>query len=84
LQAAVLEAAQFEEKLFGEPTIIGIAYGSIKSADSSVKNEKSTKLYFKQSLNIWISISTHLQHIWDTGGVNGRYTLLGLRVNFSF
>ncbi|MBT8382780.1 MAG: carbohydrate porin, partial [Ignavibacteria bacterium] len=65
--------AQFEENLFGEPTIIGIAYGSIKPADSSVKNEKSTELYFQQLLNNWVSISTHLQHIWDTGGVNGRY-----------
>ena len=76
--------AQIEEDLLGEPTIIGIAYGLIKPAESSLRNEKSTELYLRQSLNNWISISTHLQHIWDTGGINGEYTLLGLRVNFSF
>lgn len=75
---------QFEEDLLGEPTIIGIAYGLIKPSEISVKNEQSTELYLRQSLNKWISISTHLQYIWDTGGINGKYTVLGLRVNFRF
>ena len=76
--------AQFEENLLGEPTIIGIAYGLIKPAESSLRNEQSTELYLRQSVNNWINISTHLQHIWDTGGINGKYTFLGLRVNFNF
>ena len=75
---------QFEENILGEPTIIGIAYGLIKPSEDSLKNEKSTELYLRQSLNKWISASIHLQNVWDTGGINGKYTLLGLRVNFRF
>jgi len=74
----------FEQNVFGEPTIIGIAYGLIKPSNDSLMNEKSTELYLRQSLNKWISISTHLQYVWDTGGINGKYTVLGLRVNFRF
>ena len=75
---------QFEENILGEPTIIGIAYGLIKPSDDSLKNEKSTELYLRQALNKWISASIHLQNVWDTGGINGKYTILGLRVNFRF
>ncbi len=84
IKTAWSAGAQFQENILGEPTMIGLAYGLTKPADSLIKNEKSAELYFKQSLNNWVSISTHLQHIWDTGGVNESYTLWALRVNFSF
>lgn len=76
--------AQFTENILGEPTIIGLGYGQIKPADNSIKDEKTLEFYLRQSLNKWISISAHLQHILDTGEVNRKYTLLGLRVNFTF
>ncbi|MEJ2103056.1 MAG: hypothetical protein P8X47_00610 [Ignavibacteriaceae bacterium] len=76
--------AQFKENILGEPTIIGLGSGLTKPADNSLKNEKNLEFYLRQSLNKWTSISAHLQHVLDTGGVNGKYTLLGLRVNFTF
>jgi len=84
IKSSFSAGVQFEENIFGESTLIGLAYGSVKPADVFLKNEKSTELYLKQSINNWISVSAHLQHIWDTGGANGKYTLIGLRVNFSY
>jgi hypothetical protein len=76
--------SQFEENIFSEPSVIGIAFNSTKQFDASQLNEKLTEIYIKQQINKWISISAHFQHIWDTGGINNKYSLLGLRVNFAF
>jgi hypothetical protein len=75
---------QFKESFFTEPTIIGIGYGQIKSTEVTIKNEDSFELYLRQNINTWISISTHFQNIWNTGVVNSKYSLIGLRVNFTF
>ncbi|MBT8378655.1 MAG: carbohydrate porin [Ignavibacteria bacterium] len=76
--------SQFKENIFSEPSVIGIAFNSTKPFDAQQLNEKLTELYIKQQINNWISISAHFQHIWDTGGINNKYSLLGLRVNFAF
>ena len=76
--------SQFTENILGEPSVIGIAFNSTKPFDSSLLNEKLTELYIKQLINTWISISAHFQHVWDAGGKNDKYSLLGLRINFTF
>ncbi len=76
--------SQFTENILGEPSVIGIAFNSTKPYDTSLLNEKLTELYIKQLINSWISISAHFQHVWDTGGKNDKYSLLGLRFNFTF
>jgi len=76
--------SQFTENIFHEPSVIGIAFGSTKPYDTSLKNEKLTELYIKQLINTWISISASLQYVWDTGGKNSKYSLIGFRVNFTF
>ena len=76
--------SQFTENILGEPSVIGVAFGSTKPYDNSLTNEKLTELYIKQQINTWIGISAHFQHVWDTGGKNNKYSLLGLRVNFAF
>ena len=76
--------SQFKENILGEPSVIGIAFNSTKPYDKSSLNEKLTELYIKQLINTWISISVHFQQVWDTGGINNKYSLLGLRVNFTF
>ncbi len=76
--------SQLKENLLGEPSVIGIAFSSTKPYNKSNLNEKLTEFYLKQMINRWISISAHFQHIWDTGGKNNKYSLLGLRVNFTF
>ena len=76
--------SQFTENILGEPSVIGIAFNSTKPYDNSLLNEKLTELYIKQLINSWISISAHFQHVWDTGGKNDKYSLLGLRLNFTF
>jgi len=76
--------SQFKENILGEPSVIGMAFSSTKPYDKSLLNEKLTELYIKQLINTWISISVHFQHVWDTGGMNNKYSLLGLRVNFTF
>jgi len=75
---------QFMESFFSEPTIIGIGYGQIKSTDVTIKNEDSFELYLRQNINTWISLSTHFQYISNTSVVNNNYSLIGLRVNFTF
>jgi hypothetical protein len=76
--------AQFIENLIEEPSIIGIAYGSTKPFDQIFKNEKLTELYIRQMINQWISLSVHYQYVWDTFGIDDKYSILGLRVNFTF
>jgi hypothetical protein len=76
--------SQFTENIFSEPSVIGIAFGSTKPYDNSLNNEKLTELYIKQLINTWISISANFQYVWDTGGKNNKYSLIGLRVNFTF
>jgi len=76
--------AQFNENLIGEPSIIGMAYSSTKPNDESLKNEKLTELYIRQLINRWISISAHYQYVWDGAGEDSKYSILGLRVNFTF
>jgi hypothetical protein len=76
--------AQFNENLIGEPSIIGIAYSSTKPADESLTNEKLTEIYIRQLINRWISISAHYQYVWDGAGEDSKYSILGLRVNFTF
>lgn len=76
--------AQFLENLIGEPSIIGIAYGSTKPFDQILKNEKLAELYIRQMINTWIGISAHYQYVWDSSGPQNRYSLLGLRINFTF
>lgn len=76
--------AQFNENLIGEPSIIGIGFDSTKPSDDSLKNEKLTELYVRQLINTWISISAHYQYIWDCAGEQSKYSILGLRVNFTF
>jgi hypothetical protein len=75
---------QFKENLLGEITTIGIATGQIKPSVKELETEKSFELYLRQYLNNWISISAHFQHIFDSGGVNGKYSLAGLRLNITF
>ena len=76
--------SQFIENILGDPSVIGIAFNSTKPYDNSLLNEKLTELYIKQLINNWISISAHFQHVWDAAGVKNNYSLLGLRVNFTF
>ena len=76
--------SQFSENLFRQPSIIGIAFASTKPYDNSLLYEKVTEFYIRQMLNTWISISTHFQYVWDAGGKDREYSLLGLRVNFTF
>lgn len=76
--------AQFIENLIGEPSIIGMAYGSTKPFNQNFKNEKLTEFYVRQMINTWIGISLHYQYVWDSAGQQNRYSLLGLRVNFTF
>ena len=76
--------SQFTENILNELSVIGIAFGSTKPYDISLKNEKLTELYIKQLINSWISISANFQYVWDTGGKNSKYSLIGLRVNFTF
>jgi len=76
--------SQFTENIFSEPSVIGIAFASTKPYDNSLLNEKLTELYIRQMLNTWISISAHFQYIWDASGLDRKYSLLGLRVNFTF
>lgn len=76
--------AQFIENLIGEPSIIGMAYGSTKPFNQNFKNEKLTEFYIRQMINTWISISAHYQYVWDTFGEDDRYSILGLRINFTF
>lgn len=76
--------AQFNENLIGEPSIIGIAYSSTKLINETLKNEKLTELYIRQLINAWISLSAHYQYVWDGMGTENNYSILGLRVNFTF
>jgi hypothetical protein len=76
--------AQFNENLIGEQSIIGIAYGSTKPFNQNFKNEKLTELYIRQLINVWISLSAHYQYVWDGMGTENKYSILGLRVNFTF
>lgn len=75
---------QFKENIIGEPSVIGIAYSSTKSYNDSLKNEKLTEAYIRQMINTWISISAHYQYLWSGVESNQKYSLIGLRVNFSF
>ncbi len=76
--------AQFKENIIGEPSVIGIAYSSTKPYDESLKNEKLTEFYIRQLINTWISISAHYQYLWTSVPSNDKYSLIGLRVNFTF
>lgn len=84
VKSAWSAGAQFNENLIGEPSIIGIAYSSTKPIDESLKNEKLTEFYIRQLINAWISLSAHYQYVWDGMGTENKYSVLGLRVNFTF
>jgi hypothetical protein len=53
----------FVEHLQGGHTVIGIAFGSTKPYDNSLKNRKLTELYIKQIINTWRSISANFQYV---------------------
>ena len=84
VKSAWSAGTEFTENLIGEPSIISIAFSSTKPWGESLKNEKLTEFYIRQLINTWIGISAHYQYVWDGMGLDSKYSILGLRVNFTF
>jgi hypothetical protein len=74
----------YKNTLFNRGFTSGIAYGEHNTFNSNIRPEQFAELFNLLQVNEWVSISTHLQGIWNIQGSNKKTYLAALKAQINF
>ena len=84
IRSAWSAGLNIRSNLLGRTFVSGIAYGVNHSTETEPTSEQLLELYGRHQLNQKISLSMHLQHLWNESSNESETLIFGIRTHFNF
>ncbi len=84
VESAWSAGTRWVKNLAGNTTVLALAVGENLPCSDTPKDEKVMEIYARRRINKWVSLSPHIQMIWNAGGTSEKYTIFGVRTHFNF